>query len=109
MREENTSRNIRTTLLKHSGVLNADGRIVEVGIMKKEYPNIDGICKSQKQGIILTITRKSITIETFEPEKLKVIDADAFPQEPAGKKDLPIKINAGIQLINDIFWGPDKK
>ena len=31
------------------------------------------------------------------------------PQEPAGKRDLPNEINKGIQTINDIFWGPDKK
>ena len=77
--------------------------------MKKEYPNTEGIYKSQKQGIILTVTKARIIVETFEPEKPKVIDADVMSQEPAGKRDLPNEINKGIQTINDIFWGPEKK
>ena len=83
--------------------------LAETEIMKKEYPNTEGIYKSQKQGTILTVTKARIIVETFEPEKPKVIDADALPQEPAGKRDLPNEINKGIQTINDIFWGPEKK
>ena len=30
-------------------------------------------------------------------------------QEPAGKRDMPNEINKGVQFINDVFWGPDKK
>ena len=31
------------------------------------------------------------------------------PQEPMGKRDMPNEINKGVQFINDVFWGPDKK
>ena len=31
------------------------------------------------------------------------------PKEPAGKRDIPDEINKGVQFINDVFWGPEKK
>ena len=30
-------------------------------------------------------------------------------KEPKRKRDVPDEINKGVQFMNDIFWGPEKK
>ena len=82
--------------------------------MKKEFPNIDGVWRSKQQGVTVTVTRKTITIDIVQADMHpKIIDVDNISSEEIlggeRKRDITKDINKSIQFVNDIFWGPENK
>lgn len=75
--------------------------------MKKIYPNIEGRYISKLQGVIVTVSKESIVVETIE-EAPEIINVDRQNDKPRGSEFVE-NVHDGIQFINDVLWGKDKK
>lgn len=76
---------------------------------KATYPNVPGIYRSKKQGIILTVGKNGITVETIQPEPEKIIDVDNNVQMGIKQPDKVQAVHKGIQFINEVLMGKEEK
>ncbi len=78
-------------------------------MVKQAYPNVDGIYHSEKQNIVMKVTRNEIIIEITEPKTPKVIEVDNLQKETKAPLDKKVDaVHKGIKFVNDVLWGPQK-